>query len=76
MASCQDIDTSVKGLKLIKNLSPRVMSLPVSRSAHVDVVMISAWIPCDLAMSQDANQRPIVNGCSYLGKLIFHLILS
>ena len=28
MASCQDIDTSAKGLKLIKNLSPRVMSLP------------------------------------------------
>ena len=66
MASCQDIDTSAKGLKL----SPRVMSLPVSRSAYIDVVIMSAQIPCDLAMSQDANQRSIVNGHSNLGQLI------
>ncbi|MCP3668128.1 MAG: hypothetical protein GY696_37515, partial [Gammaproteobacteria bacterium] len=70
IASCHEIDTSAKGLKLIKNLSPTVMSLPVSKTARADVVMMSAQIPTDLAMSQDANQRPIVNGRNHLGKLI------
>ncbi len=41
IASCHEIDTTAKGLKLIKNLSPTVMSVPVSKTAWADVVMMS-----------------------------------
>ncbi|MCP5017641.1 MAG: transposase family protein, partial [Ketobacter sp.] len=71
IASCHEMDTTEKGLSLIKNLSPTVVSVPVSKTAEAAVIMMSARIPADLAMSQDANQRPIINGRGHLGKLIF-----
>ena len=70
MSCCQDIDASAKGLNLIKNLSPSIAKLPVSSSTTVDVVVMNARVPCDLAMSQDKKLRPIVNGYSHLGQLI------
>ena len=70
MSSCQNIDQSVKGLNLVKNLSPSIATLPVGPSTTATVVVMNSRIPCDLYMSVDRKLRPIVNGYSALGRLI------